>query len=123
MAQKAGKGGGARKIGQNKRKPSYAGQKARTAANKVRGVETRRKRHEAATRRRGSPEYVNPTTGKVARRGTKAHDTSMYHRAEQSIRIEKKRTQRKDFSALKPSLKLEHRLAGQSFRIPDDLKR
>jgi hypothetical protein len=43
MAQQGGKGGGARKYGRQKRSPTHAGQKVRTAANKQVRIERQEK--------------------------------------------------------------------------------
>jgi hypothetical protein len=112
MAEQRGKGGGARKYGRKKRKPSHAGQMPRTVANKLRKAQTLAHSFEAAERRRASDSYIDPTTGKKARRGTKAEVAAVAGRVIQSAKVEAKRNQRKNFSKLTPKQKATARVLG-----------
>jgi nicotinamide mononucleotide (NMN) deamidase PncC len=77
----------------------------------------------AAARRKASTDYTHPITGKTARKGTTAHRQSMIGRAMAAHKIEKKRLQRRSFSALSAAEKAEHRAAGRDHRTPRDLAR
>lgn len=70
MAQQGGKGGGARKIGSNKRSPSGASQKIRTTNNKRRRVE----RQEAMMARPLSEVSLNCVKNRAKRGDRKAKD-------------------------------------------------
>lgn len=95
-----------------------------TRRNKARQVSTRRSRRLAAAARRDSLDYTYPDgrkQGTQARRGTPLHRAVLNRRMEQAQKINRKAEQRRNFSALEPGLRMDHRIAGKQHHKPRDL--